>query len=161
MRRKRTRPRAPGLTEARSLDWRRVTLRRGALFVVGDPKQSIYRFRRADIDIYNEVRERLGGPDGQDLVRLTTNFRSVPGLCDWANDVFKQRFPKAPTPQAPAFGPLVPDPNRKAASGPHLAVIDIPATVKGAGVAAWEADADRAIHPRRGRRRPPQSMATS
>ena len=39
-------------------------LRPGALFVVGDPKQSIYRFRRADIDIYNEVRARLGGPDG-------------------------------------------------------------------------------------------------
>jgi len=34
-------------------DWRKARLRPGALFVVGDPKQSIYRFRRADIDIYN------------------------------------------------------------------------------------------------------------
>src|SRR5678816_4313085 len=33
------------------------------LFVVGDPKQSIYRFRRADIDIYNDVRARLAGKD--------------------------------------------------------------------------------------------------
>ena len=40
-------------------DWRSIPLRPGALFVVGDPKQSIYRFRRADIDIYNVVRERL------------------------------------------------------------------------------------------------------
>ena len=45
-------------------DWRTVPLRPGALFVVGDPKQSIYRFRRADIDIYNIVRaafQRSGG----------------------------------------------------------------------------------------------------
>ncbi len=92
--------------------WRRTrmapagALRPGALFVVGDPKQSIYRFRRADIDIYNEVRARLGGADGSGIVRLTTNFRSVPGLCTWANDVFKERFPATPTPQAPAFAPL-------------------------------------------------------
>ena len=37
-------------------DWSAVRLRPGALFVVGDPKQSIYRFRRADIDIYNKIR---------------------------------------------------------------------------------------------------------
>src|SRR5206468_5381471 len=42
-----------------SPDWRKVPVRPGALFVVGDPKQSIYRFRRADIDIYNIVRERF------------------------------------------------------------------------------------------------------
>ena len=41
------------------LDWRSVALRPGALFVVGDPKQSIYRFRRADIEIYNLVRTRI------------------------------------------------------------------------------------------------------
>ena len=77
----------------------------GALFVVGDPKQSIYRFRRADIDIYNEVRERLGGAKRRGR-RLTTNFRSVPGLCTWANDVFADAFPATPTKQAPAFAPL-------------------------------------------------------
>ena len=43
-------------------DWRKVQLRPGALFVVGDPKQSIYRFRRADIDIYNIVRRRFSDP---------------------------------------------------------------------------------------------------
>ena len=83
-----------------------LTLRPGALFVVGDPKQSIYRFRRADIDIYNEVRACLAGHDGQGVVSLTTNFRSVPALCEWANDVFEDRFPADPTPQAPMFAPL-------------------------------------------------------
>ena len=36
-------------------DWRDAVLEPGKLFVVGDPKQSIYRFRRADIAIYDEV----------------------------------------------------------------------------------------------------------
>ena len=122
-----------------SRDWRQVELRPGALFVVGDPKQSIYRFRRADIDIYNEVRQRLGGPNGTNVVRLTTNFRSVAGLCEWANRIFAQQFPGSPTPQAPAFGPLAPDPNRTAGSGPHLAAINVPDTVPGSQVAVWEA----------------------
>ena len=66
----------------------------GALFVVGDPKQSIYRFRRADIDIYNEVRARLTAtPTRIGVVSLTTNFRSVPALCEWANEVFATQFP--------------------------------------------------------------------
>jgi ATP-dependent helicase/nuclease subunit A len=69
-------------------DWRQVPLRPGALFVVGDPKQSIYRFRRADIDIYNIVRQRFSDPAGGHVVPLTPNFRSAPQLCGWANEVF-------------------------------------------------------------------------
>jgi ATP-dependent helicase/nuclease subunit A len=92
------------------------------LFVVGDPKQSIYRFRRADIDIYNEVRDRLSGPDGSGLVKLTTNFRSVPGLCNWANGVFSNLFPPSHTPLSPMFAPL--DSHREAkGSAPSLATL--------------------------------------
>ena len=76
-----------------SVDWRTLPLRPGALFVVGDPKQSIYRFRRADIDIYNLVRERFSDPAIGRVLPLTMNFRSVPPLCDWANTVFETRFP--------------------------------------------------------------------
>ena len=74
-------------------DWRTVPLRPGALFVVGDPKQSIYRFRRADIEIYNTVRDRFSDPAIGRVVPLTTNFRSVPELCEWANGVFAGLFP--------------------------------------------------------------------
>jgi ATP-dependent helicase/nuclease subunit A len=97
-------------------DWRKVPLRPGALFVVGDPKQSIYRFRRADIDIYNVVRQRFSEPGVGQVLPLTLNFRSAPELCHWANDVFQTLFPAAPTPHAPRFASL--DPNaHKAVAG--------------------------------------------
>ncbi|MDE2903076.1 MAG: UvrD-helicase domain-containing protein [Chloroflexota bacterium] len=56
----------------------------GRLFFVGDPKQSIYRFRRADIDQYRAIRERYSGS----LVHLTQNFRSQPGVTNFVNAVF-------------------------------------------------------------------------
>ena len=87
-------------------DWRQVPLRPGALFVVGDPKQSIYRFRRADIDIYNVVRQRFSDPAVGRVVPLTLNFRSAPQLCNWANEVFQTRFPAKPTVHAPRFAAL-------------------------------------------------------
>ncbi|OIR42646.1 hypothetical protein BJP08_04965 [Corynebacterium sp. NML140438] len=63
----------------------------GALFTVGDPKQSIYRFRHADLDTY------LAARDAQDceVVELTTNFRSTSKVLDWSNQVFSRYFPNA------------------------------------------------------------------
>ena len=58
---------------------------RGRLFTVGDPKQSIYRFRRADIAAYMGAREQV--PDA-DVVQLTTNFRSTRTVIEWVNEVF-------------------------------------------------------------------------
>jgi ATP-dependent helicase/nuclease subunit A len=97
--------------DATAVDWRRLTLRPGALFVVGDPKQSIYRFRRADIEIYNIVRERFSDPAIGRVLPLTMNFRSVPSLCNWANEVFKGPFPDEPTAHSPRFAAL--DANQK------------------------------------------------
>jgi ATP-dependent helicase/nuclease subunit A len=96
-------------------DWRKVPLRAGALFVVGDPKQSIYRFRRADIDIYNIVRQRFSETGAARVLPLTLNFRSAPQLCTFANDVFQARFPATPTVHAPRFAPLDADPDKKIA----------------------------------------------
>jgi ATP-dependent helicase/nuclease subunit A len=93
-------------------DWRQVPLRPGALFVVGDPKQSIYRFRRADIDIYNIVRSRFSEKGVGVVLPLTMNFRSGPDLCTWANTVFETCFPKKPTVHAPRFAPLDPKPKQ-------------------------------------------------
>ncbi|MDO8750939.1 MAG: 3'-5' exonuclease, partial [Dehalococcoidia bacterium] len=69
-----------------SRDWRNVKTAPGKLFVVGDPKQSIYRFRRADISALDQVRSLLG----QDPVPLAQNFRSQEGIIAWVNHVFSQ-----------------------------------------------------------------------
>ena len=68
-------------------DWREVAPRPGKLFVVGDPKQSIYRFRRADVGTYQVVKERLG-QRGVPCLYLRTSFRSVPDLQALVNAAF-------------------------------------------------------------------------
>ncbi len=68
-------------------DWRNATPVPGRLFIVGDPKQSIYRFRRADVGIYREVCERLV-QRGALAVTLTASFRSVPQIQSCINAAF-------------------------------------------------------------------------
>jgi ATP-dependent helicase/nuclease subunit A len=116
-----------------------VPLRPGALFVVGDPKQSIYRFRRADIDVYLAVRDRITASGGA-VVRLTANFRSLPGACALANDYFPRRFPAA-TPHSPAFDRLEPVRRESGdtAAGPYLATLITPGNVARSDVVAFEA----------------------
>ena len=58
----------------------------GALFVVGDPKQSIYAFRRADIQMTEQFRETAQIDDAS----LTANFRSRDAILSWVNTVFGQ-----------------------------------------------------------------------
>ncbi len=65
--------------------WHEVTLPPGRLFFVGDPKQSIYRFRRADIELYNSAARHFGGPPTGSTAHLVQNFRSVPSVLDWVN----------------------------------------------------------------------------
>ena len=64
--------------------WNEIDVEPGRLFFVGDPKQSIYRFRRADIGLFLEARAKFGAPP----VRLTTNFRSSQPIIDWVNATF-------------------------------------------------------------------------
>ena len=73
--------------EPRARAWREVELEPGKLFLVGDPKQSIYRFRRADIAMYHDVAEVIGAQGGR-VVSLTQNFRTVPSAIAYANRVF-------------------------------------------------------------------------
>ena len=64
-----------------------VKLIPGGLFIVGDPKQSIYRFRNADINSYNNVKA-LFNDDDNIVVELTNNFRSSKKLCEYFNYCF-------------------------------------------------------------------------
>ncbi len=64
--------------------WRELRPLPGRLFIVGDPKQSIYRFRRADISQYLRAADQVGA----DTVALSANFRSTRAVIDFTNDVF-------------------------------------------------------------------------
>jgi ATP-dependent helicase/nuclease subunit A len=68
-------------------DWLNVAPVPGKLFLVGDPKQSIYRFRRADVAIYLQVKQMLLSRGAQPLY-LNTSFRSPPSLQSFVNAAF-------------------------------------------------------------------------
>ncbi len=86
-------------------DVSRLVPRPGSLFVVGDPKQSIYRFRRADIASYGAFRRALSASGGR-VVTLTSNFRAVPSLTRAANDAFRTLLPQMADERQAAFAPL-------------------------------------------------------
>jgi len=124
-----------------SIDPFAVPLRPGALFVVGDPKQSIFRFRRADIDIYNRVAQRIKATGGE-VLALTANFRSLPKVCELANTVFPPLFAGSPSPYSPPFEKL--DPVRaesECPEGPRVAKLTVPDA--GKGTASVEEEARR------------------
>ena len=73
--------------DPRERDWRKVTPAVGKLFLVGDPKQSIYRFRRADVGVYRQVTGRLVRR-GVASIALSTSFRSVPAIQRLVNRAF-------------------------------------------------------------------------
>ncbi len=92
-------------TDPSETDWRRCKPVEGSLFVVGDPKQSIYRFRRADIVTYSEV-QKIIEENGQTVV-LTANFRSSKPIIDWINGTFSQIFPDRANNYSPAQASMV------------------------------------------------------
>ncbi|MEO8380982.1 MAG: UvrD-helicase domain-containing protein, partial [Acidobacteriota bacterium] len=73
-------------TEERN--WRKLRPRPGSLFIVGDPKQSIYRFRRADITTYLAVKTLIQESGGR-IEQLQTNFRSPKPICEFVNATFR------------------------------------------------------------------------
>jgi ATP-dependent helicase/nuclease subunit A len=104
---------APGAAPAAAAreEWTRVIPRPGALFVVGDPKQSIYRFRRADIALYLQVRERFRSFGA--VLGLVTNFRSGAPIGRLVNDAFAPPdglFTAGEGTAQAEFAPLLPHP---------------------------------------------------
>jgi ATP-dependent exoDNAse (exonuclease V) beta subunit len=116
----------PASEAAGDAGWADVPVRPGHLFVVGDPKQSIYRFRRADISTFLKARDRFG-PEGGGVVALTANFRTAAPVIDWVNHVFGALLSETPEtelplPSQPAYVGL--DPTRpQPPVGPPIAVI--------------------------------------
>lgn len=63
------------------------------IFCVGDPMQSIYRFRKADVGLFLQVAEEGIGHIPLERLQLTRNNRSCPAIVEWVNGAFKQLFP--------------------------------------------------------------------
>lgn len=88
--------------------WQRCHPRDGSLFIVGDDKQSIYRFRRADLDVYTTVRDVIDSAANGEDVTLSTNFRSVPSLLEWCNHTFQSLFGAVEAPYQASYVPFEP-----------------------------------------------------
>ena len=89
----------PGSEDAGLLPWDEVDVAPGHLFVVGDPKQSIYRFRRADVSLFLAAKDRYGADGG--LVSLSTNFRTGEPIISWVNQAFATLMAEPPGVDAP------------------------------------------------------------
>jgi len=104
----------PEAASTGELPWSDVAITPGHLFVVGDPKQSIYRFRRADIATFMTAAAVLGGPEGR--VELTANFRTGAPIIEWINATFAAAMTEPPY--------IALSPTRgEAGSGPPVSVL--------------------------------------
>ncbi len=83
----------------------------GKLFFVGDQKQSIYRFRGADVAVFRKLNDDIATSLSADLqseatIELPANYRSSPGLIDFFNTLFPFVFGEAQEPYEAEFAPL-------------------------------------------------------
>ena len=99
--------------------WAETPVKAGRLFFVGDPKQSIYRFRRADIGTYLQAQSVFGGASGN--VRLSANFRSTRPIIDWVNITFGRLIVEVEGSQ-PGYSPLEATREHPSA-GPGVAIL--------------------------------------
>ena len=83
-------------------DWKALLPLPGRLTVVGDPKQSIYRFRRADISQFLQAKEQIGAV----RATLSANFRSAGPVISWVNETMGHLIQYEPDVQ-PAYEPLI------------------------------------------------------
>jgi ATP-dependent helicase/nuclease subunit A len=104
--------------------WRETRPLRGKLFLVGDPKQSIYRFRRADVGIYRDVYEMLQA-SGARRVTLRTSFRARPNIQRVINTAFEPVMTGDPEMLQAAYVPLEPF-RTESEEQPSVVVLPVP-----------------------------------
>ncbi|MBV6431906.1 MAG: ATP-dependent helicase/nuclease subunit A [Bryobacteraceae bacterium] len=110
-------------SDTRQTELLKITPAPGKLFLVGDPKQSIYKFRRADVQIYRILRASLEAR-GVGLVRLSRSFRSTPGIQQCVNAAFSAEMTGDEEAAQAEYAPL--EPYREELGG-QPAVVALPA----------------------------------
>jgi ATP-dependent exoDNAse (exonuclease V) beta subunit len=95
-----------------------------SVFLVGDPMQSIYRFRDAEVSLFLNVQSHGFGHWPLEAVKLTRNFRSTKSLVEWNNALFSKLLPKLakPTEGAVSHSPCHSDDSNTESDQQHLAI---------------------------------------
>lgn len=87
--------------------WTDAVPRPGSLFLVGDPKQAIYRFRGAHVAAYTAVRDALVARSPDSLIQITANFRCAPEILEHVNTCFAAPLGQAGQPGYVALSPTL------------------------------------------------------
>lgn len=80
--------------DSKQKTWKACKPKAGSLFIVGDPKQSIYRFRSADVSSYLKIKEIFKDKNVGEVKYLVNNFRSKNDVKRYFNDVFNEVMPE-------------------------------------------------------------------
>jgi ATP-dependent exoDNAse (exonuclease V) beta subunit len=105
-------------------DTARAPLRPGKLFIVGDPKQAIYRFRGTDVGTYWRVSRQIVDGGGR-ILQLTKSYRSVPAIQQFVNTAFRQAMVRSELAIQADYIPL--SPHRDAIdSQPAIVALPVP-----------------------------------
>ncbi|CCV09593.1 UvrD/REP helicase [Mesorhizobium metallidurans STM 2683] len=105
-------------------DWTRFQIRPGALFLVGDPKQAIYRFRGADVGAYVQARNAFRAQDPDSLLSISTNFRSCASILTFVNERFEAVLSAEGQPGFSALDPFHDDRDGLCVAALDIAVAD-------------------------------------
>jgi exodeoxyribonuclease-5 len=105
-------------------DWARFRIRPGALFLVGDPKQAIYRFRGADVGAYVQARDAFRSQDPGNLLSISTNFRSCASILTFVNERFEVALSAVGQPGFTALDPFHDDRGGLCVAALDIAVAD-------------------------------------
>jgi ATP-dependent exoDNAse (exonuclease V) beta subunit len=126
--------------DAKESDPDLVKVAPGKLFLVGDPKQSIYRFRRAEVSLYESIKKRLlaQSPNPAILVHLRTSFRSAPSIQNLVNSAFEPLMKTNERGSQAEYVPLAP--NRVDPAGrPTIVALPVPRPYSDYGrVTSWK-----------------------
>ncbi|QOT76582.1 UvrD-helicase domain-containing protein [Cupriavidus basilensis] len=105
-------------------DWTRFAIRPGALFLVGDPKQAIYRFRGADVAAYVQARGAFAAQDRDSVLAISTNFRSRAPILAYVNARFEAILSSDGQPGFTALTPF----HAASDDNPRVLALDVPVT---------------------------------